>query len=187
MALTKQHKILGAVVALGVTAVGIDQFMLGGGASGPAQASASAALNRAASEAATPVAGAASSSGDQATEEASGSITGHPELSDRLDRLATTQSLAIEGMQDAFVPRGSWAQAEPEAPKPQAEPFDTRHTLDAVMMLAGEAVAIVDGRTLRPGNLYDGYVLRRIGEDSVTFERDGQTVRLRLPGAAAGR
>jgi hypothetical protein len=188
MALTKQQKILGAVVALGVAAVGIDQFVLGGGASGPSQASASAALNQAVTEAAVATAPAATPADDQAADEAPGIITGHPELSDRLDRLASVQELKVEGMVDAFVPRGQWAQKQPEPTKqPRAEPFDQRHRLDAVMAVAGEAVAIVDGRTLRPGDLYDGYVLRQISDDSVTFEREGDRVQLLLPGADDGR
>jgi len=184
MALTKQQMILGAVVALGVAAVGIDQFVLGGGASGPSQASASAALNQTVSETAATTAPQTPQADDQAADQASGIITGHPELSDRLERLASAQSLQVEGMVDAFVPRGSWAQAEAEKLKPQAKPFDQRHRLDGVMAVSGEAVAIVDGRTLRLGNLYDGYVLRRISDNSVTFERDGDSVQLHLPGAA---
>ncbi len=189
MALTKQQKILGAVIALGVAAVGLDQFVLGGGASGPESASASASISNAVASAATTAPPVESplmqASSDPAAE--SSVITGHPELSDRLERLAFDQSLAVDGMIDAFVPRGEWAQAKPEQPKPQARPFDQRHQLDAVMAVSGEGVVVIDGRTLRPGNLYDGHVLRRINDTSATFERDGVMVTLYLPGAKADR
>ena len=189
MALTKQQKILGAVVALGVAAVGIDQLVLGGGVSGPESASASASIANAVASTATTAPPGESAPPQAADNPAAKStvITGHPELSDRLERLALDQSLAVDGMIDAFVPRGAWAQAKPEASRQHAEPFDQRHRLDAVMAVSGEAVAIVDGRTLRPGNLYDGHVLRRISDNSVTFERDGATVTLYLPGAEADR
>ena len=189
MALTKQQKILGAVVALGVAAVGLDQFVLGGGASGPESASASTAVTNAVTSAATtaPPDQAAPPKSPKDAPASSTVITGHPELSDRLEQLASDQSLAVDGMIDAFVPRGAWAQAKPEPPKPQSKPFQERHQLDAVMAVAGEGVAIIDGRTLRLGNLYDGHVLRGISDTSVTFERDGASVTLYLPGAQADR
>lgn len=200
MALTRQQKILGIVVALGLGVVGLDRLVFSGSASGPASASASGALNQAMSGAAKPATDPATPS--QTPERADENrrrevVTGHPALSSRLQALAASQALNVEEMIDAFAPRGAWAQAPTEAPRPAPpeKPFDQRHTLDAVMAGAGTGggggggggVAIVDGRTLSTGNLYDGYVLKRIGEASATFERDGEEVTLRLPGADRGR
>ncbi len=181
MALTKQQKILGAVVAFGIGAVCVDRFVLSSAASGPGPASAAAALAPAQDTAlpkpASPTAAALNDAADLSV----GRFTAHGELSDRLRLLAQDEALAVQGMVDAFVPRGEWGRSpDPEQRQEQAKPFAERHQLDAVMSVHGEWVALINGTTLRVGNVYDKHTVTRIEPDSVYLERDGHEVKLGL-------
>ena len=162
MKMTRQHKILAGVLTLGVTAVGVDRLMLGGG---PEAASASSERRPdapTASATVTPTATPASTARGTRPRGASGEAApASPEagpsvavvLADRLDELASRRAAEVnlDPPRDVFL--ADWPAVEapgagtspdtrvaeaPVAPvvslfASDPVPFDERHTLDAVI------------------------------------------------------
>jgi len=179
MALSKQHKVLGVVAALGIGAVGVDRLVLSSPGTGPA--SADAAVSAAALMPGVDAAPKTPAAAPEAPDPAVQRFTGHAELADRLGTLADAKALDLDEAFDAFTPRGDFGRVKPKASQSAAgPPFEQRHRLEATFAVDGQWVAVVGGTTLRVGSVYDGYTLAGVRQGEATFERDGVQVTLKL-------
>ncbi len=62
-----------------------------------------------------------------------------------------------------------------------AEEFASRHQLQATYMDEEQRLAVVDGRILRVGMVFDGFRLVRVGSRDAQFERQDERVMLVIP------
>ena len=117
----------------------------------------------------------------------------HP-VAVRLSRHAAGEPVDPANLRDVFRPDASWAVRpqpviKPDSPTPvvddgsmTAEQFRAKHQLEAVMMIDGVGYAILDGfAVLRPGNRIDGFKVIAVGDRTVEFRSETQTVTLVLP------
>ncbi|MFP4144453.1 MAG: hypothetical protein ACLFV3_04860 [Phycisphaeraceae bacterium] len=180
MELTRERKILLAVLSLGLGALMLDRVVLNAGASGPKSATASGASYAVPEEAETP----AEPSPKVDTAATPAADASAPALARRLAEVASQERADPTRTRDAFNPAAPW-NAAPEAQRPDPaeealRQFAGRHRLTAVMPGGEDPVAVVDGQLLRPGEKLDGLRLVAIAPGSATFERDGGQVRLEL-------
>ena len=182
MQLTKQQKIVGAVLVLAVVAFGVDRWVIGTdddlAVSAPAGPRHSGAARRAIARPAKPVALASTT----APEASLGSIAS---LATRLTLVAKAEELKLDGMRDAFRPPAAWVGTTrvvtPDEMAVAARDFQSRKLTAVIMRNSGRGVAIVDQRTVGVGQSLDGFVLVAVKERSAVFRRGGQRVELRLP------
>jgi hypothetical protein len=105
----------------------------------------------------------------------------------RLEAIADEQPVN-ETIADAFELPEAWGgHEEPEAPEAPVQveiagpAFDEVHSLQAAMANGAESMAIVDGHTVRIGEIFDGMRLEEVRERSAIFSSpDGQRVELPL-------
>ena len=148
MRLTKERKLYIAVFGLGLVALVVDRvFLTPAGASGapvePAAESPTAAAPAHPAPAPAPQSG--------------------PSFGERLEQHAVWP----EGpLQDAFLAPDTWVgprTAPPAAPEVQSEaPFATRHHASAISSANHASFALVDGKTLRVGDVLDGHTFVRV-------------------------
>lgn len=112
------------------------------------------------------------------------SIIGH-----RLQSVASSEQIDVAHTPDAFKPyAGLVADSKPTA-DPAAEAaaaaakFRQQHHLLAVIKSGKTAMALVDGKTLRPGQSLGAFKLVAVRERSVMFESGATQVELQVSGA----
>jgi hypothetical protein len=183
MQLTKQQKIVGAVLMLAVAAFVVDRWVIGHD-DDPAVASAptprAAGQRRPVARQPKPVAA--------APEASLGNLAG---LAARLGSIARNESLNVDAARDAFRPPASWVGAgrvaSPDEMVVAAREFQNRRLTAVIMRTSGRGVAIIDQRMVGVGQSLDGFVLVAVKERSAVFRRGTQRVELRLtddlPGA----
>lgn len=89
---------------------------------------------------------------------------------------------------DLFAPlssRGAGGRLSPlKAPDPgptSVELFASAHTLQATYVDSNRRFAVVDGRILAVGSVFDGFRLARVGARDAEFERDQEKALLVIP------
>lgn len=175
MQLTNQRKISIGFVALALAGFGFTYF------GGSAQPQGSAAHRTPASHTAV----AKSAPADETEAQlAQLSVIGH-----RLERAASAERVDVAHTPDAFKPCvGLVADSKP-ASDPAAEAaaaaakFRKDHRLLAVIKSGRTAVALVDGKTLRPGQSLGAFKLVAVRERSVEFDSGAAKVELQVTGS----
>ena len=182
MELTKQQKVVGAVLVLAVAAFVVDRWVIGheedlAVASAPAPRN--AGPRKPAPRQAKPVAA--------APEASLGNLAG---LATRLSFIAKNESLDGDAARDAFRAPGAWVgasrSATPDEMAVAARDFQNRRLTAVIMRNSGRGVAIVDQKTVGVGQSLDGFLLVAVKERSAVFRRGTQKVELRLPEEAPG-
>src|SRR4051812_43864205 len=175
MRLSKQHKIYGAVLGLAFAALGADRFLF---TPAPAEAAESYAVTSHAASA-KPAAKAATAAVAKATD--APVADDRRAISARMDELAHAAGIVVGEARDAFVAPVAWVGSPAVAPTGLSEQeraqqaaeekarqlaqervrkFVADHRLSAVMDGTGRnAVAVVDGKPMRPGQSLDGFKL----------------------------
>lgn len=200
MRLSKQHKMYGAVLGLALAALGADRLMSTPTPAEPAEAY--AVTKQAAPATAAP----AKRTVAKAANAPAATVDDRRAISAKLDELAHGAGLPMGETRDAFVPPAAWvgspvavaAGASDEerarlaaeekvrsAARERARKFVADHRLSAVMDGTGRnAVAVVDGKPMRPGQTLDGFKLVSVSghESKAVFETGGggETIELRL-------
>ncbi len=200
MKLTKQQKLLAGVLALGVTAVGVDRMWLstGGPQSASAAASASAAgtaipatLSPTPAPAATPTAtsptAAAAVEITQRLVSLSATRQDGGELAPPLDVFAVPWFAAAAdavGDADANPDADADAKLRDDAGAglfaATAKPFQERHTLMAVIAGGAEVAVVLDGRAVRVGQIVDEHTLVAASGNTAVFRGEKGLVRLHV-------
>ena len=173
MKLTRERKIIGAVLVAALGFLAYDQFAGAGASSDAAAADAGSLLL-------------ASSSGKPTWP--GGDNTNDISLATRLSALAAKTGVsATDQIRDAFRPAEGWINkpvaAIASAPTvSSADKFVAAHKLIAISTnSAGGAVAVVDGTLLHIGGAIDGYRLMRVDRQHAIFESpDGGRAQLTL-------
>ncbi len=190
MRLSKQHKVYGAVLGLALAALAADRFVFTSAPAAAGTAEAYAVTNRVAAFPAKTVAP------KQVPAKAAASAAVADDrraISAKLDALAQVAGFSSGGSRDAFAPPEAWVKTslfargisdgERQAQE-RTHKFIADHRLTAVMDGSGRnAVAVIDGKPIRPGQTLDGFKLLSVsGRDvKATFESaGGGEVELRL-------
>jgi len=174
MKLTRERKIIGAVLVAALGFLAYDQ-LAGAGASSDAAAGDAGSLLL------------ASSSG-KPTGPGGGDNTNDISLATRLSALAAKTGVsATDQIRDAFRPAEGWINKPVAAialvpTVSSADKFVAAHKLIAISTnSAGGAVAVVDGTLLHIGGAIDGYRLMRVDRQHAIFESpDGGRAQLTL-------
>jgi hypothetical protein len=185
MQLTKQQKLVGAVLVLAVVAFVVDRWVIGNDedlAVTPSAAPHAPAARRPVTWQPKAIAA--------APEASLGNLAG---LATRLGSIARRDSLDADTVRDAFRPPASWVgatrTATPDEMAVAAREFQNRRLTAVIMKGSGRGVAIVDQRMVGVGQTLDGFVLVTVKERSAVFRRGTQRVELRLaddlPGATS--
>jgi len=191
--MTKERKIYAAV--LGVLLVGliVDQVILGGNASGPDPAAASAPA---------PTDTVKIDDVVQQMNKAAATLSDENTLAHRLDRFAEQRSYKLPAVADVFKPDAQWGaaeQSESVQKKPRLiETFQKQHKLTGVMLTAQGGVAMIQSaddasrggrRTpVRVGQTIGGFKLLSVTDKTASFA-SGElttTLTLELPSGAGG-
>lgn len=107
-------------------------------------------------------------------------------MSERLIRGLAAALLALAGAAGAQQGLGdptrptSLAEPEPVARTAQSGP---RWRLQSTLVAEERRLAIINGRTVGPGDRVDGATVREVRRDGVTLEVDGRRIELRMLGA----
>ena len=180
MQLTKQQKMVGAVLGLAVAAFAVDRWVVGHEPAddGAIATSAAPAGRRAAPRPHRPRTPAA----DQLADASQAAVA---TLAARLEDVARSQKLNLESVNDAFRPPAAWVGTQRTAiveDRPDAaREFLQRHRLTAVMRQTGGGVAIIDQKTVAVGHSLDGFRLVAVKDRSAVLRRGQHRVELRLP------
>ena len=179
MNLSRSQKILIAVLGVGLGALAVDRLLLGGAATGPAQASA------------MPIPGAPAPDGTAHAGAGDSSAAAPATLSvaEQLRAVAAAEHLNGAVVPDAFEPSEQWvpapAPADNRSAARQAESaadnFARSHPLSAVLTTPTGGWAMIAGQTVRVGQSVDGFTLVSVTEGAAVLERDGVRVELKLP------
>jgi hypothetical protein len=177
MKVTKQHKILCAVLALGGVAVLCDRFFVLGentdASENPSQEYAIAPTPQPVSD--KPPAAAASAPAKAQ----------RPSLSARLR--AMQQILPEQSPRDAFVLGAAWNVKTPAAVvDTSAEQFRSTHKLTGVLTSGGRAHAMIDGKITGIGEKVDGFKLVEISHRAAVLEANNIRVVLQMNDSGAG-
>jgi len=176
MVLTKRQKTMVVVLGVGLAALAVDRFVLGGPESGPSQA-----------QAASPDPGMGPSPLGAPAAPAETDLLANS-LATRLDTLRETMDLDLSATKDAFCPSESWLSdmrpADPVATSStevKGLDFGRKHQLNAVVTGGGgHGGAFIGDRFVRVGQVIDGFRLVKIGYRTATLENDGVEVVLKL-------
>lgn len=154
----------------------IDRVIIGSDVTGPAESSAGVidGFDPALADPSTLVVAQAGQSGDQAQ------ATG-PSLAQRLREAVSDQPhTGSSPTRNAFTTSPGWhtdAGSEDStthnAPDHLVQEFQSKHPLDAVLVVGDERYAVIGGRTLNIGQTLDGYTLVAVQERSATFQGGG--------------
>lgn len=172
MPTSSTRKISVAALGLMLAALGVDRFILGGGASGPQAASASPP------EQTGPAAGAAASQAPIS------SLPGAT-IASRLDELRADLPVG-KAPKDIFHGGCDWLLPPPDAPAPEAvqpvvdasSDFASRHRVTSVMLGGSSAMVVIDGVCVRQGEQFGGMRLAKVEQGAAVFELGGKAVRL---------
>lgn len=187
--MTRERKIYGALLCLGLAALGADKLWFT-----PADATAQSASNLLVTRPQHPAVIAhinpvvAPRSNGPSKDEP---LVGLGALAERMHAMAEVERLDLADAKDVFRPPVEWVgnlAATPQAdhstvvagPDPVAS-FRERHHLIAVLKSSKGGMAILDGKSVRPGQTVDGFKLVRIEENAAVFEANGRTVDMQLP------
>jgi hypothetical protein len=189
--LSKQQRVMLAVLALAGLALAVDRVVIGSEAAGPSQAAAQP----------VPSADVGSISAERSVadaEAASSSSSSGPSSKASVERQSVAQQLeAMQPPQDvmAGVDDAFWDFSRPlevieiaeseEAPTtPDAKPLEdvaARHALTAILTTPAGPIAVVDGRALRVDRPSGGLTLRGVdGRSTAIVEIAGQRIRLEI-------
>ena len=167
MKLTKGQKISAGVLAVCLTALGIDRAFLG-----PQTSKASDNVEE--------LIEASASTAETAGEETESIedvdlIIPESVAASNLRVIRTAMLLDPENVKDAFRQPDSWMLTAPEETKSQpqrmtAQQFKRQYILEATMVADEESYAIVDGQLLRIGEKIDGWILVSVADRSAVFE-----------------
>lgn len=118
-------------------------------------------------------------------------LVGLGALADRMRAMAEVERLDLKDARDAFRPPVEWVgnigagtqttQATVAVGPDAVASFQERHHLIAVLKSSKGGMAILDGKSVRPGQSVDGFKLIRVGENSAVFQANGKTVEMQLP------
>jgi hypothetical protein len=169
---TKQQKVLGAVLGVGLVAITLDR--LTASSDGPADAADASAY---AVPRTAPAAGPRKEVAKEEVRPAAGS------LATRLQQLAAATGIDPKDPVDAFAARGAAQGGTSAVPgTPALTPFQAAHRLTGTVVTAeGGGHAMVDGKLVRLGQSLDGYRLVGVGFRKVVFERKGVRYDLGMP------
>src|SRR5256885_961384 len=173
---TKERKIYGGLLALGLVALVIDRCS-GGPKEAAAQQEDAAAL------VAPNVAGKTAPSKNARTSEGAILARSDISLAERLRAATNGQLVSDKSVVDVFRPSRKWAgdAGGSEAHVlSDAERFRAAHRLTAVMMSGRSSRAIVDGTPLRLGESLDGFKLLSVDPAKAVLGRNGASVALAL-------
>ncbi|MEX0654498.1 MAG: hypothetical protein WD534_14780 [Phycisphaeraceae bacterium] len=167
--MTKQRKVLAAILGTGLMALGVDRFVLESSATTPQAASAVAPAvdTPSVQEQALDLA-------REALDESN--VSQRASLADRLNETARQHALPDRPHRDAFAPSATWTDAiAPTEPveavdDDRARRFKQNHALNAVMTPGERGVVVVNGKPLRVGGQLDGFTLVSVQGQSATFE-----------------
>lgn len=170
--MTKERKVLGAVLAVALLGLVINAFIPGGGVAGPVQAKAASERTGKSTAKTLDVAVSKKVLAQLANDE-----PGDGGLASRLAKFAKDDR-ATASNRDAFVPSKQWltaagmtgARASKESTGIRA--FVSRHHLMAVMAAGaggGANLAVVDDQSLRVGDSLDGFRLMKLNRRSAVF------------------
>lgn len=109
------------------------------------------------------------------------------DLDRRLSRSAQVFALLLASGAGAAFSQGLDDPTRPtslSAPEPgrRAE-SGPRWRLQSTLVAADRTLAIINGRTVGPGDRVDGATVREVRQDGVTLEAEGRRIELRLLGA----
>jgi hypothetical protein len=165
MALTKRHKVLAAVFAIGLAGLIVDRLWLQPGAAS-----------------ADPAAG--SDAGiSSAAPHPSRATSDRPSVAQRLNDLWPGGGPEFSDVRDPFYLPRSWSDAQKNgaaAAEDRTTGFAAAHQLSAVLSEGRISYALVDDRLLTPGQEVDGFTLVSVGDRFAVFEGQGSRVVLRL-------
>ena len=112
-------------------------------------------------------------------------------LAARMHDMAEVERLDLADAKDAFQAPISWTGEQKPQTQPSLDPvsplfdpaaaFRDKHHLIAVLKSSKGGMAILDGRSVRPGQSVDGFKLLRVGDRSAVFQSNGKSVELELP------
>jgi len=190
MKLTRERKIYGALLCLGVLALGIDKLFLSP-PEAPAQSAASLLINNGSPKNAVIAHNKPVVSPAPAAQSGEKPLMGLGVLAARMRDMAEVERLDLADAKDVFRPPVAWVgtTAAPQPVQPTvttigpADTFRERHHLIALLKSSKGGMAILDGRSVRPGQSVDGFKLVQVGENSATFEGSGTKIELQLPAA----
>ena len=173
---TKERKIYGGLLALGVLALVVDRL-----SGGPKEA---AAQEDAAALVAPNVAGKSAPPKTSRTADTAMLARADLGLAERLRAATNGQPVSDKSVVDVFRPSRKWAGdaggGGAAHPMSEAERFKAAHRLTAVMMSGRSSRAIVDGTPLRLGESLDGFKLLSVDPGRAVLERSGARVVLAL-------
>ena len=172
---TKERKIYGGLLALGVVALAVDRL------SGPPKEA--AAQEDAAALVAPNVAGKSAPSKNSRTADAAMLARADLGLAERLRAAANGQLVSDKSVVDVFRPSRKWSGdggGGAAHSMSEAERFKAAHRLTAVMMSGRNSRAIVDGTPLRLGESLDGFKLLSVDPGRAVLGRSGARVVLAL-------
>ena len=175
MRLTKERKILAAILGVGVAGLFLDRVVLDSGLTGAESASA-VLVERAAADLSAPPA--------LLVDESDPPSPG-PTLADRLEEAAATAESAPSDNVDAFHLPDTWFGTPAQAPEPEARhaaamEFARTHRVEAVVTSDQMHCAIVNGKAVRVGQRLDGFTLVSVDQRSAVFEAKGIRTRLTI-------
>jgi hypothetical protein len=177
---TKERKIYGGLLALGVVALVIDRL-----SGGPKEA---AAQEDAAALVAPNVAGKSAPSKNARTADAAMLARADLGLAERLRAATNGHLVSDKSVVDVFRASAKWAGDSGVGTShvmTDAERFKAAHRLTAVMMSGHSSRAIVDGTPLRLGESLDGFKLLSVDPGRAVLGRNGARVVLALDQAPA--
>lgn len=185
MKITRERKVYGALLCLGVLALGVDKFVLG-----PPDASAQSGANLliASGPKSLVIAHNKPVVTPPAQQPAEKPLMSLGALAARMRQAGEAQRLDPADARDAFRPPVAWVGSPVAQPVHKTvdavtpgDLFRQRHHLIALLKSSTGGIAILDGKSVRPGQAVDGFRLRHVGERSATFEFKGESVELQLP------
>ena len=182
MQMTRERKVYAAVLTLAVTALTADKLFFGPPES---QAAAPESLLISHNTLVQPH-GPVSARVAPAAEPTDPGHAASAALVERLRHVKEVEGLDVEHCADLFRAPASWAQA-PQVGSTAKADFLARHRLMAVLKSSHGGLAVLDGsdrKSVRVGQVIDGFRLTTVGERSATFESPGGKVELELPAAA---
>ena len=178
MKVTKQQKVLGGVLVLGMVALAMDRFVFSTATPDPSTSDVAKSEYAVAPGAASPGAKPQPSAGPAQGSQIS--------LAQRLRTAG--QGLSDNSTRDAFALPASWVVQGPAAPTERlAEKFRQAHRLNGVLASGEHTYAMVDSTIVVLGQSLDGFKLTNISHRTAVFERDGERATLNMSdGGASG-
>ena len=190
MKMTRERKIYGAMLCLGVAALAADKLFFAP-TEAPAQSAANLLITNHPQHPAVIAHNKPVVMPQIEAPSKEPPLVGLKALADRMRAMAEVERLDLKDARDAFRPPVEWvgniaagtqaAQSSVVGGSDAIKTFQERHHLIAVLKSSKGGMAILDGKSVRPGQSVDGFKLVRVGENSAVFESSGKTVEMQLP------